>query len=79
MRSMEQNKDGWPNKIELFPRLARVGKFLNRAILGPHLFASHGDHLFEHPLDTPLEPVTDWPLESDGIDRSCPDVRGLDV
>lgn len=25
-----------------------------------HQLASHGDH-FEHPLDEPVEPVTDWP------------------
>lgn len=33
-----------------------------RAVLRmPRQFATHGDHLFEHPLDQPTEPVTDMP------------------
>lgn len=23
--------------------------------------ATHGDHMFEHPLDMPVQPVVDWP------------------
>lgn len=37
-------------------------------------FASHGDHTFEHPLDTPVtQPAQDW------SDRVIPDVAGLDL
>jgi hypothetical protein len=45
-----------------------------RCFLPEQPLASHGDHLFEHPLDEPVEQVTDWPEK-----RPCPDVAGRDV
>ena len=57
--------------------LRTVGRIITlRAFLPEQTFASHGDHLFEHPLDEPIEPViaSDWPEK-----RPCPDVSGLDL
>lgn len=51
---------------DIFPRLAKIGKFIGHLLTGPSVFASHGDHLFEHPLDSPIEPVTDWPEYEQG-------------
>lgn len=70
--------EGGDWKIELFkvPRpIKAVAKFISRTILGPHLFSPISDHEFRHPLDKPIEPVTDfpnqptfeWPEESEGI------------
>lgn len=36
--------------IELFPKLAKAGRFLGHLIFGPHLFSEVSDH-FQHPLD----------------------------
>lgn len=47
-------KDGFPESYSLFPRLERAGKFI-AGLFQMHQLASHGDHLFEHPLDTPIE------------------------
>lgn len=46
-----------------------------RAFLPEETLANHGDHLFEHPLDEPVEQVTDWRSEP----RVCPDVAGRDI
>lgn len=35
----------------------------------PHQLASHGDHAFEHPLDIPLEPVTEMPTLFERVNR----------
>lgn len=57
---MTENKDGWPETFDLVPHpIKRVAKVIG-GLFCMHQLASHGDH-FQHPLDTPLEPVTDWP------------------
>lgn len=48
-------------EINLFPRLRAVGHFLAEVVRPVHQLATHGDHTFEHPLDTPVEPVTAMP------------------
>lgn len=61
-------KDGWPKEFLAIHPLRRVG----RAILelcSMHQLSPVSEH-FQHPLDAPLEPVTDWPPESDGIQGS---------
>lgn len=60
-------RPGFPEEYDILPHpLRRVGAGLVW-FFSLHQLASHGDHKFEHPLDTPAEPVTDWPEESDGI------------
>jgi hypothetical protein len=55
---MESKNENFMPHIDLFPRLAAVGRFLGRVMMAPNApFASHGDH-FNHPLDTPVAPVT---------------------
>lgn len=57
----EIQKDGFPEHYDLLPHpLKRVGKMV-LGFFNMHQLASHGDHTFEHPLDSPIEPVTDWP------------------
>lgn len=77
---MEADKNPFP-RIDLLPRLHKIGRSLSRLILGPHLFASHGDHFVGHPFDSDLydtpQQEFEWPLESDGIQytvRECPDL-----
>lgn len=41
-------------------RIVKIAKGIGNLFV-MHQLASHGDHSFEHPLDTPIEPVTDWP------------------
>lgn len=48
-----ENKNIMPN-FDLFPRITRVCKALNRLVLGPHLFSEVSDHKFDHPFDHEL-------------------------
>ena len=49
----------FPPKLDIFPRLAKAARFVGAIITAPHQLATHDDHLFEHPLDTPITPVTE--------------------
>lgn len=69
-----------PSRETLIQTTKEVIKFIGKAMTGrafvpEHSLSSHGDHYFEHPLDTPVEPVTSLPNEV-GI---CPDVAGRDL
>lgn len=55
---MEADKNPMPH-LDLFPKITRVAKCITR-LFSMHQLASHGDH-FDHPLDTPIEPVTSLP------------------
>jgi hypothetical protein len=57
--------------------LRTAGRIITlRAFLPEQPLASHGDHLFEHPLDEPVEQVvaSDWPEK-----KPCPSVDGRDI
>lgn len=65
---MEENKEIYPKIHIVFPKVSKtLGRLASFFTDQFHHSPSHGDHYFEHPLDKPLEPVTDWPLESDGL------------
>ena len=47
---------------DAFPRTIKTLKFIGHILTGPHELSTHGEHLFEHPLDTPIKPVIDFPV-----------------
>lgn len=44
--------------FDVLPRCAAIARFIFRM---PRCLSPISDHEFRHPLDPPLEPVTDWP------------------
>lgn len=50
-----ENKDGFPEKYHLFPNpFKAIGRGLLE-LCSLHQLSTHGDHLFEHPLDEVLD------------------------
>lgn len=54
---------------DLLPHpLKRLCKALGSLLVPFHSGTEDYHSTHHHPFDTPLEPVTDWPLESDGLE-----------
>lgn len=47
-------------EIHLFPRLEKAGHFISGLFMQMHYVGS-SDHFREHPLDTPIKPLTSLP------------------
>ena len=58
----EKQPDGWPETFHLFTNpLRAIGHFIKESVT-MHQLSEHSDH-FQHPLDTPITPVTHLPGE----------------
>lgn len=64
--------------VHLPSSLRRVGKWLNKLVLGPHLFSPVSEYFQEHPFDNEL--YGRLGETHDGITvRECPDLEGRDI
>lgn len=64
---MTEIKDGFPAKYNLLPQpLSKVGRALTW-LFSMHQLSPVSEHFRNHPLDPPLESVTDWPVVA-GVD-----------
>lgn len=62
---MTEHKDGFPEKYHILPNpFKAIGHFIKEAC-SLHLLSPVSDHKFDHPLDTPVEPVRHLPNEQE--------------
>lgn len=78
-------ENAWP-KLELFPRLAKVARFLGHVLTGPNCLSSHGNHFLrepkwfdDDPLASPTQPYLDLHETDDGLESWHSDPNAWDV